>query len=199
MTSFPFRPERSRRKLSSFGVWPYTTEASMNDVMAFICCRCTASSTSGPKLGEQAAVERKNGMQPRAPDISSSVCREDSMHVLILWNFKRTVWHSASRERSLPVWFTSMGKHGCIFSHVVTQSTPVRKAVLPELWGVNVMSWSMYWPHSTSSCEYTSSFPFEELLSIFLLTSRGCWQNGICFRRQRVRPQPCLLWPRVAC
>ncbi len=169
-------------------------------------------------------------MQPCAPGIVSPVCREDKIiyystscfNSIFHPNYgpkcgtiplkyrivtREQAWYRTCKQivqRLLCFSFTSMGKHGCSFSHVIKQSTPVQKAALPVLWGVKLMSWSIYWPHSTSRPEYRSSFHLEELLIIFSLTSRGCWHSRICYfgwqwvlpfkKSNFIFPQPSRQW-----
>lgn len=69
---------------------------------------------------------------------------------------------------------TWIGKQGLEFPHMCRQLIPSKKAALLVLWGVKEMSWSIYWPQSTSIWEYTSSSKRHslEICIMLLLTSR---------------------------
>lgn len=69
---------------------------------------------------------------------------------------------------------TWIGKQGLEFPHMCRQLSPSKKAALLVLWGVKEMSWSIYWPQSTSIWEYASSSKrhWLEICIILLLTSR---------------------------
>lgn len=86
----------------------------------------------------------------------------------ILWHFCLSdCWH-------LCVAVTWIGKQGLEFPHMCRQLTPSKNAALLVLWGVKEMSWSIYWPQSTSIWEYASSSKRHslEICIILLLTSR---------------------------
>ena len=106
MASCPSGLDKLRMKLCKSGVLPYTEDASMNDVMEFICCRfnpCLFPSITDCVLpAKQDGEERKKGTQLLFSENKSlwTLCsrktffeKQTSENVFLIVQFTVESWH----------------------------------------------------------------------------------------------------------